>query len=350
MLCNKVDAKCKVRTIDNHHKQITLADVAKAARVSTKTVSRVINNEPHVNEATRLRVTEVIQELNYHPNRAAQRLASRRSHVIGMLVPSIDYPIFPIIILGVEKVMHAHNYEVLVYNTDVAPERARRGLELLAENQVDGVMVFTVNHISAGELQELLKRQRSSVLVNNALHSKHSGVVRIDVEYGINLLVEHLFARGRRHIALLTHPKTNYSASERLSGYKKALAKFDLPIDENLVIVCDDSEANVFNRVQSLLRSETVIDAIICYNDLIAATALKACLDLGVDVPGQVAITGFDNLPLTELFKVPLTTVSIPWFEMGVTAAEMLLNRIAGDYSEPEVIFTPELIVRESAL
>ena len=333
----------------NYNKQLTLADVAKKANVSIKTVSRVINDEPYVGKVTRQRVLDIIQEVNFHPNRAARRLASKYSHVIGMLVPSIDYPIFPIMILGVEKVMHDHNYEVLVYNTDVAPENTRKGLELLEENQVDGVMVFTVNHLSADELRQLLGRQRASVLVNMTLPWSQAGVVRIDVVHGIEILVQHLLAAGRQRIALLTYPKSNYSAVERMRGYRQAVAKFGLPLDEDLIIICDDSQDAVFQRVQDVLTNGPEVDAIICYNDLMASTVLKACFDLGIAIPDQVAITGFDNIPFTELFKCSLTTVNIPWFEMGVQAAEMMLERINGNLATPEVIIKPELVVRESA-
>ncbi|MAS34352.1 MAG: hypothetical protein CL610_10115 [Anaerolineaceae bacterium] len=334
--------------VNHEDKQFTLADVAARANVSIKTVSRVINNEPYVGTATRERVAQAIQELNYHPNRAARRLASKRSHVIGMLVPSIDYPIFPMIILGVEKVMHAHNYEVLVYNTEVAPERTRKGLELLEENQVDGVMVFTVNHISDDELQQLISRQRSAVLVNTVLPGSDAGVVRIDVVRGIELLVQHLLEAGKRRIALLTYPKINYSATERLRGYKQAMTRFDMPIDDDLIIVCEDSLDAVYHIVQEHLKNGSQIDAFVCYNDLMAATVLKACLDLNVPIPEQVAVTGFDNIPFTDLFKCPLTTVNIPWLEVGISAAEMLLSQISGEPTTTELVFTPELVVRES--
>jgi LacI family transcriptional regulator len=264
-----------------------------------------------------------------------------------MLVPSIDYPIFPMIILGVEKVMHDHNYEVLVYNTEVGPERTRKGLELLAENQVDGVMVFT-NRIANDELETLLSRQRAVVLVNIVLPGSHAKVVRIDVVRGIELLVQHLLEAGRRRIALLTYPKSNYSATERLRGYQQAMAKFGLPVDDNLIIVCDDSQAAVFDRVQQVITNGPPVDAFICYNDLMAATTLKACFDLGIAIPDQIAVTGFDNIPFTELFKCPLTTVSIDWFEMGVAAAQMILDHINGDDAVSEIIFKPELVVRES--
>ena len=298
--------------------------------------------------ATRQRVSEVIQELNYYPNRIARRLVSQNSHVIGMLVPSIDYAIFPIIILGVEKVMHENNYDVLVYNTEVAPERARKGLELLAENQVDGIIVFTVNHLSDSEFQKLLAHHHSSVLVNNVLAGSQAGVVRIDVAYGIELLVGHLLRGGKRRLALLTFPKSNYSAIERLRGYKDALRKFDMPIDENLIILCDDNQDVVFDTIQDLIRNEPSIDALICYNDLMASTALKACFDLGVSVPEQIAVTGFDDIPFADLFKCALTTVKIPWFEVGISVAEMLLAQIRGEETLSEIVYTPELVIRES--
>lgn len=330
-------------------KQTTLEDVAKYASVSIKTVSRVINNERYVGDATRQRVAKAIKELDYHPNRAARRLASKRSNVIGMLMPSIDYPIFPVMILGVEKVMHKHNYEVLVYSTEVSQERARKGLELLAENQVDGILSFTVNDIVDDELHHYLNKHQEVVLVNNMVEGSRAGIVRADVAYGIELVVEHLLQSGRKRIALLTYDKATYSAVERLKGYKHALAKFNLPLDQELIIICEDKQSRVFDKVQDVLKTgEPEVDAMICYNDLMAATVLRACFDLGVSVPDDVAITGFDNIPFTDLFKCALTTVNVDWFEMGVIAAEMLLGQLNGEEFQQEIILTPELVIRES--
>jgi LacI family transcriptional regulator len=210
-------------------------------------------------------------------------------------------------------------------------------------------MVFTNQLASDEELQRLLDRQRAAVLVNIILAGSQAGVVRIDVVKGIELLVQHLLAAGRRRIALVTFPKNNYSATQRLLGYKQAMTKFGMPIDDDLIIFCDDSQAAVFEKVQDVLTNGPEIDALICYNDLMAATVLRACFDLGVAIPDRVAVTGFDNIPFSDLFKCPLTTVSVPWFEMGVTAAEMMLRRISGELATSEIVFTPELVVRESA-
>ncbi len=330
-------------------KSVTLADVARRAGVSMKTASRVINNEPYVGKATRQRVLDVVAELDYHPNLVARRLAAKQTQVIGLLVPSIAYPIFPQMILGVEQVMYAHNYDVLTYNTEVEPARSRNGLQLLAENQVDGVIVGTVKGISNEELRQLLDKHRASVLINMVLPDSQAGVVRLDVVHGVDLIVQHLVARGRQKIAFLTYPVIQYSATERLHGFRLSMAKYNAPLDESLIVTCADDPKAAYAAARTLLQERPDVDAIVCYNDLVAAHVMKACFEMDISIPDQVAITGFDDILFTDLWKCSLTTVHSPGFEMGVEAASMLLNHIEGKRDVIEIVITPELIVRESA-
>jgi LacI family transcriptional regulator len=174
---------------NNHRQPVTLADVAARAQVSIKTVSRVVNNEAYVGKETRQRVLDAIRALDYHPNRAARSLASSRSHVVGLLIPSADNPFFPTVMMGVIRVMHEHQYDVLVYNTDVEPERWHKGLRLLSQNQVDGVIVSAVAGVPDHELAELLERQRAAVLVNMLVPGSQAGVVRVDHVLGMRTLV-----------------------------------------------------------------------------------------------------------------------------------------------------------------
>lgn len=333
---------------NKRQQSVTLVDVATRAHVSIKTVSRVINNEGPVSTATRERVLKAIKELNYYPNRAARSLASSRSRVIGLLVPSIANPFFPFIILGVTRVMHEHSYDVLVYNTDIAPDRSRKGLKLLAENHVDGVIVCSVPGIPDDELGALINKHQAAVLINMVLPGNNAGVVRVDDAHGVKALVEHVVAAGRKTLAFVTNPTDKFSTRERLNAFREALRSHHLPVDEALIVRTPNESEKVYAATQALLQTRPDVDAIICYNDMMAASVLRVCMEMGINVPEQVAVTGFDNIPLTDLLKQSLTTMHVPKLELGIKAAELLLDRLNGDSTVGEIVITPELVIRES--
>jgi LacI family transcriptional regulator len=334
---------------NNFHQPVTLADVAARAKVSIKTVSRVVNNENYVGKETRQRVLDAIRELDYHPNRAARSLASSRSHVVGLLLPSADNPFFPTVMMGIVRVMHEHQYDVLIYNTDVEPERWHKGLRLLGENHVDGVVVCAVAGLPDAQLSDLLSKQRAAVLVNMVVPGNHAGVVRVDHVAGMSTLVNHLLASGRRRLAFITNPVDKFSTRERLRGYREALKAHGIEVDEKLIVFSPNNNDAVSKATRVLLANQPDVDAIMCFNDMMAASVLRTCMEIGVRVPDQVAVTGFDDIPFADLFKQSLTTMHVPRFDLGVKAAELLLERIKGNTVVSEIVITPQLVVRESA-
>lgn len=334
---------------NNHRQPVTLADVAARAQVSIKTVSRVVNNEHYVGEETRQRVLDAIAALDYHPNRAARSLASSRNHVIGLIVPSIDNPFFPTVMMGIIHVMHEHHYDVLMYNTDVEPQSWHKGLQLLEENHVAGVLVCSVAGLPDDRLTELINKQQAAVLVNMVVPGSHAGVVRVDDVAGMKTLVQHVIASGRRRLAFITNPIDKFSTRERLRGYREALKAHGMAVDEELIVRSPNNNIAVNKATRALLTARPDVDAIICFNDMMAASVLRTCMELGIAVPDQVAVTGFDDIPFADLFKQSLTTMHVPRFDLGVKAAEMLLERINGSTLVSEIVITPQLVVRESA-
>jgi LacI family transcriptional regulator len=330
-------------------KNVTLADVANEVGVSAKTVSRVVNNTDYVNEATRQQILAAIDRLGYHPNRVARGLASSRSYIIGLTIPDVTNPFFPELIRGVEEVALTQNYNVLLYNTDLSKERERRGLTLLAETQVDGVIVCTLR-LGDTELKSFLEGQPAAVLVNRRFSGPNVGIVRVDFFTAMQRVIDHLVAVGRREIAYLTLPQhvNSYSVQERLAGFRTGLAAHNLRFQPERINHCLATVHVSYEVACRLLTEQPEVNAVVCYNDIIASGMLEACAAQGIAVPGAVAVTGFDDIMFAPLLKQALTTVHVPKFDLGQAAASVLFARLNGETEPGEIVLDAELVIRQS--
>lgn len=330
-------------------KNITLADVAQAAGVSSKTVSRVINNSDYVSAATREQILQAIEQLGYRPNRMARSLASNRSFIIGLTIPDVTNPFFPEIMRGVEQVALERGYNVLAYNTDLDPRRERDGLALLEETRADGVIICTMR-LDDDELSALLQRYRASVVINRVLPGGPAGVVRVDLFSAMKRVVQYLVDVGRRRIGYLDVVRSgfSYSSIERFRGFQAAMEANNLSVNPDYIRRCQATIESSSQAARDLLTANPDIDAVVCYNDIIAGGTLETCAAMGIPVPDQVAVTGFDDIMFSSAFKVALTTMHAPKFELGVEAARMLFDRIDGDTTTSEIVLNAGLVIRQS--
>lgn len=330
-------------------KEPTLDDVARRAQVSAKTVSRVVNNNGYVSAETRRKILDAVAELEYLPNRMARSLASDRSSIIGLTIPDITNPFFPEVIRGIEQVALTQNYNVLIHNTALIADRDRQALSLLEEMRVEGVIVCSVR-LSDEALAEALSRQRHTVLVNRTLPGGPAGIVRVDFSSAMGRIVQHLVDAGRRHFGYITihQHDLSYSATERFKGFMKALEAAGLPITQPAIYKTNATVEDSFRTATQMLTDHPELDAVVCYNDLVAAGVIEAYLSHNIRIPEQVAITGFDDIMFSGLLRVPLTTVHVPKHELGVRAAKMLFDMISGRDTEREVVLDARLVVRQS--
>jgi LacI family transcriptional regulator len=338
------------KTPPEKNRSVTLADVARAAGVSAKTVSRVINHNDYVSAETREQIERAIEALGYRPNRMARSLASNRSFIIGLTVPDVTNPFFPEIMRGAERVAQEHGYNLLAYNTDLNPQRERDGLALLEETRVDGVIICTVS-LSDDDLNAVLQRHRAAVVINRLMPDGPAGIVRVDYFSAMQQIVQFVLDSGRRRIGYLDVLRSaySYSSKERYRGFHTAMEANQLPANPQYIRRCIASVESSRQVASELLSDHPEIDALVCYNDIIAGGALEACAQMGIAVPDQVAVTGFDDIMFSSVFKVALTTMHVPKFELGERAAQMLFRRIDGDLSEPEVVLDATLVIRQSA-
>jgi LacI family transcriptional regulator len=333
-----------------HKERVTIADVAERAAVSTMTVSRVLNNKGEISEETRQHVLQVMDELGYRPNRVARSLATDKTLKIGIIVPSLSSAYFGSILEGVENVLWENGYNILLCNTANNVKREQAVLELFEEDRVDGVIVFS-SRLPVEELNAYLNNQRAAVLLNSLETSAVAGCVFVDEHASIALAVNHLLASGRRHLAFIGLRQQTFATRERARGFQHALADAGLPFDAERQMATLEHARDQSAPITALLRQNPYIDGLVCFNDEIAARALRSCACLGRRVPDDMAVVGYDDIFLAELLTPTLTTLRLKLTkqEVGAQAARMLLERMEGDQSHAAMTLHHELIVRESA-
>jgi LacI family transcriptional regulator len=341
---------------------VTIKDVAKAAGVSIQTVSRVINNKKELTQETRGRVLQVIDQMGYRPNTLARSLVSQRSHTIGVTIPDIVNPFFAEIVLGIQEKAQELGYIALQISTTENLDQERQILNRLEENQVSGVISIS-SRLPEDELVSLFKRQDAVVMINRSIAHSDCGEITTDNISGIQMGVSHLLNTHRHTIAHICGPSHSWNGRERLDGYKQALSAAGLPIEESLMLAyppeVNETSHQPYGHVmgaidigeiqtRQLFQARPDVDAIICFNDLLAIGAIRACQTLGIDVPRQVSIVGFDNILMGQLITPPLTTLSISKYGMGAKAAEMVIQKAEAGVPLEKMTMQYELVVRGS--
>ncbi|QPC84983.1 LacI family DNA-binding transcriptional regulator [Phototrophicus methaneseepsis] len=329
-------------------KTITLDDVAKEAGVSRKTVSRVINANGYVSEATRQRVEAVVRKLGYRPNLVARTLASARSTVIGLMIPGITNRYFSQVIAGVESIAQENQYSVLLLNTYGDFARERDAIRLLEEHRVDG-LVYNTPTLPVAELRQLLPRQKAVVIIGHDPIEGMAGTVNVDVYSAMIQAVEHLVDVGRRRIAYVKPGiDERYPHRKRLEGLREAFRRLKLDVPPLMVEAVGGSIEDTSNQVEAWLSTKPDVDAIICYNDEAAVATIDACDRLGIKIPDDIAIVGFDDISLSRIQRISLTTFRIPRYEVGVAAARILFEQIHSTGDTSEVILQSAFVKRNS--
>jgi LacI family transcriptional regulator len=328
-------------------KRVTISDVARAAGVSTMTVSRVMNDTGRVGATTRDLVRRAIAELGYHPSQVARGLTTRKSLTIGIVVPDITNPFFPAIVRGAEDEAWDAGYVVSLANTVEQAGRERAALRNMEAHRVDGLIVCSAR-LPSEELDGLLRRHGASVLVNRRSADGGATSLLVDDELGTRSALHHVVGRGRRTVAFIGGPDRSASAVARRTGYVGALRDAGRAVDPSLVESGEPDEEAGYAAMHALWARRPDLDAVIAYNDLVAIGALQALHGLGIAVPDDVSIVGCDDVRLASLVTPALTTLRVDTYGLGRTAAALLFERMQGR-APREVLVRPELVVRASA-
>ena len=308
---------------------ITIADVAARAGVSKTTVSRVLNGKGEIDEATAARVAKVIEELGYVPSARAVGLARGRTRIVGMLVPSLTWPWMGEVLQGVVDVVETEGYGLLLFTCNRGDESMRVFATQVSAKSFDGLLVIepegTLDYIAG-----LHARGLPVVLIDDREHRPLFPSVATTNRDGGHAAGTHLLELGRRRPLVVTGTNRFGCTQERLDGFAEAYANAGLPLDPALVVEGDFTFDSGQVAVKRAIEAGVTFDAVFAHNDLSAAGAMQAVREVGRRVPEDVAVVGFDDLPLAATTEPPLTSVRQPLREMGETAARMLLAHFDG--------------------
>jgi LacI family transcriptional regulator len=330
------------------YKAATIIDVAREAGVSPRTVSRVVNGNDYVRQETYDRVQDVISRLGYRPSRAARSLVYDRSMIIGLAIPEVKNPYFAEVIGGVEYVAQEHGYNVLLFNAQNLAERERDIFRILEENRADG-LIFNTPRLPVAELKELLQRQKAAVLIGHDPIDHSAGIVNIDILSAMNQATDHMLQAGRRNLAYVKPPNDSiYPHRQRFQGFLAALKRHQIEYNQDHIVECQPEWESSYHAIREFLQTHPEVNGLICYHDLMAFGAIEACDALGLAVPDQVAVIGFDDITFSGLNRLSLTTFKIPRFEVGVQAARMLFDRMQGLTDPGTIIIDTEFVRRNS--
>jgi LacI family transcriptional regulator len=334
-------------------RRITMSDVAHEAGVSLMTVSRVVNGKGEISPETRERVKDVIDTLGYRPSGIARSLATRQTNTIGLVVPDITNPYFSSMAQGVTSAAHAEAFGVLLCDCAESPERETVMLDVLDEKRVDGV-ILAAPRSSTEQLRSVLERHPHTVIVNRVFEDAHDlselAYVINDDEAGGYMATKSLIDGGHTQIGFLAGPQTSFGSMQRDHGYRSALQEVGLEYRNEYVRYCSPTVTGGREIGERLLQDHPEISAVFCFNDLVAIGLLHCCHALGVHVPGELAIIGYDDIPMASWVSPALTTCQVRFEEMGRAATQLLIRQIGDcDQACDNVVLQPNIIIRGSA-
>lgn len=327
---------------------ITIFDVAREAGVSYSTVSRVVNNKSYVKPDTRERVAQAMSRLGYQANLHARSLAGGRSHVIGLLVHNMSTQYMTEIFRGIDDVLATHDYELMLYTTHRRQTKESTYVNMMARGLADGLLIVLPRQPEA-YIESLRARDFPYVLIDQVGIDEHDVSVTATNFQGAYDATSHLIALGHRRIGKICGWMDMIGARDRLEGYKAALADHGLPVDPQLIVIGDFEQSSGYAAVETLLNLAEPPTAVFASNDVMAQGALERLRERNLQVPQDISLIGFDDIPLASILNPPLTTLRQPMVEMGRMATQMLLDWISNPGQKPtSVILSTQLILRES--
>ncbi|WP_027955949.1 LacI family DNA-binding transcriptional regulator [Halobacillus kuroshimensis] len=331
-------------------KKITIADVAKQAEVSKSTVSQYLNKRyDYMGEKTKKRIQEAIEELGYQPNFVARSLKQKSTKTIGVIVANILHNFTTEVTRAIEDACHGADFHTIICNADDDPVKEKHYIEMLRAKQVDGLIIFPTGD-NRDLYQQMLDASFPVVFLDRKVEEMPVTAVMLDNERAAELAVDHFAEKGYERVSLMTTSIFNHVTPrmERIEGYRSALRKNGLAVEEEYIVSADQDEMQ--EALEKLLQLEQPPEAILAGNDLVLIEVLKYVKHKGLRVPEDLAIIGIDDVSFASFYTPSITTVAQPTFKMGRMGAELLLDKIEKKDKQmsPFYRFEPKLMVRDS--
>lgn len=332
--------------------KVNIKTVAKKAGVSTATVSRVIRDYPGVKEGTREKVLNAVSKLNYEINAIARSLRQNRTHTVGVILGNVLSQFYSIIAKSVEDTANKAGYNLILCNGDENPEKELRYLKVLKSNRVDGI-ILTPTGKNAEYINWLIESGTELVLLDRLIDGVNCDAVLVDNKNGAYSAVKHLIEQGYKKIAIIDGYLDRTTGRGRLDGYLEALKEAGIPKNNSLIKIGDFKKSSGINLSKSLLENSNRPEAIFVANIDMTLGALLTIREMGLKIPDDLGIVGFDDPDWGLIIDPPLTAVNQPVYNIGSIAAEMLLKRIEGEQTvisnKPLIItLNTNLIIRNS--
>ena len=320
----------------------TIRDVARRAQVSVASVSRVLNRLDNVSEETKARVSEAVRDLGYVPHAGARSLSLARTNAIGVVLPDFHGEFFSEIVRGMDREASRRGYMLLLSNVHHGSEQSANAMRAM-RGRVDGLIVLAP-HLTEEELADAIPPRSPAVLINTRGDAGGYPGVRLDNTAGARAVADHLVSLGRKRILHIAGPEGNIDAQERAEAFTEALKQRGVAVQ---VVAGDFAEESGEAAVDTLLKSGQSFDAIFAANDMMASGALQALNRAGIRVPEDVAVVGFDDVPLAR--HIRLTTVRVRIAELGERAIDRLIDILSGEQDPGgQELHRPELVIRST--
>ncbi|MGE6630626.1 LacI family DNA-binding transcriptional regulator [Bacillus sp. NPDC077027] len=334
----------------SNKKGVTLQEVARHAGVSTSTASLVVRNNPRISEATRKKVLNSIEELGYVYDRVAANMRSKSSNIVGVIVTDISNSFISEFLIGVQMTLESLGYTVLLGTTFDSVSKQERLISTMVEHRVGGIILNPASKSSDRTARQLNKISIPKVLANRELADVHSDYVGVDYEQGTWMAIRHLIQKGHTRIAFLGGIKSSSTWIERMKGFKRAHEQAALAIDDSLIIDIEPTRQGGKRALDQALNNPNPPTAIFCFSDLVAFGVIQELAARGIKSGEDIDVVGFDNVPESDMYHPPLTTVSSFPKSIGVKAANLLYDKMNGKGSELQrLILKPELNIRETS-
>ncbi len=326
-------------------RRVNIQEVAKEAGVSPSTVSRALNGFPGISEKTRERIVEIARKLNYRPNYRGQILTTQSTKNIGLLITDITNPFFPELVMGAEEYASKSGYTVLLGNTSESEEKETNYLDFFSRGPVDGIII-SASRVSNEHIIMLAEDGLPIVVINRTLEHPKVSYVSTDMEKGGYLATMHLLRLGHSKIAFINGPKHSEVSQRRLEGYKKALKEAGVDYNSDLISFNVPVSESGYKEAIKLLCTGEAPTAIFTYNDVMAFGVIRAAKELGIKIPEELSVVGFDDIFFSSFTDPPLTTIRQLKEELGRMAVELLFKLMGGE--RESLLIEPELIIRNT--